>query len=137
MKTVLFVCVHNSGRSQMAEAIFNQLAQGKALAVSAGTNPGDAVDPTVVKVMREAGIDLSGKKPRALTLDMIDMAAKMITMGCGVDAGGVCPASFIETEDWGLDDPKGKPIEQVRKIRDEIKARVTKLIDELAPDKEA
>jgi len=130
MKTVLFVCVHNSGRSQMAEAFFNRLANGKAEAISAGTQPADRVNPVVVQAMKEVGIDISGNKPRALTMDMVEKAARMITMGCGADAQAVCPASFIETEDWVLEDPKGKTLAQVRKIRDEIKERVTKLINE-------
>ncbi len=110
MKTVVFVCVHNSGRSQMAEAFFNQMAEGKALAVSAGTQPGDKVNPVVVEAMRESGIDISGSKPKMLTMEMIEKADKMVTMGCGADAGGLCPAGFIETEDWALDDPKGKTV---------------------------
>ena len=132
-KTALFVCVHNSGRSQMAEAFFNQRAKGKALALSAGTQPGDKVNPIVVKAMREVGIDISGNKPKILTMEMVEKADRMITMGCGTDAGGLCPASFIETEDWALEDPKGKSLEQVRTIRDEIKKRVLRLIQEIAP----
>jgi len=130
MKVVLFVCVHNSGRSQMAEAFFNQLAKGKARAYSAGTQPADKVNPVVVEAIREVGIDISGKKPKALTMDMVEKADRMITMGCGAEAEAVCPASFIETEDWTLEDPKGKSLEQVRKIRDEIKNRVVKLLGE-------
>ncbi len=122
MKKVLFVCVHNSGRSQMAEAFFNELAKGKIMAFSAGTAPAPAVDPTVVEVMKEAGIDLSRNFPKALTPDMLDGAVRVITMGCGVE--GICPATFTETEDWDLEDPKGQSIEKVRKIRDKIKARV-------------
>lgn len=128
MKTVLFVCVHNSGRSQMAEAFFNKMADGKAIAISAGTNPADGVNPTVVEAMREEGIDISGNKPKMLTLEMVEKANRMITMGCGAEAGEICPASFIETEDWALEDPKGKSLEQVRKIRDEVKSRVAELI---------
>ena len=134
MKTVVFVCVHNSGRSMMAEAFFNQLAAGKAKALSAGTQPGDKVNPTVVEAMKEVGIDVSGNKPKMLTFDMVEKAERMITMGCGAEAGEVCPASFIKTEDWALEDPKGKPIEQVRKIRDEIRSRVAKLIEEIVPE---
>lgn len=131
MKTVLFVCVHNSGRSQMAEAFFNNLAGGKAQALSAGTQPADEVNPVVVEAMKEAGMDISGKKPKMLTMGMVDKAERMITMGCGAEAEAVCPASIIETEDWALEDPKGKSLEQVRKIRDEIKERVIKLLNEL------
>ncbi|MDP2918869.1 MAG: arsenate reductase ArsC [Dehalococcoidia bacterium] len=130
-KTVLFVCVHNSGRSQMAEAFFNRLAEGKSQAISAGTQPSDRVDPVVVEVMREVGIDISRKKPKALTIDMVEKADRVITMGCGAEAEAVCPAGFIESEDWALEDPEGKLLEQVRRIRDEIKDRVTKLIERL------
>ena len=133
MKTVIFVCVRNSGRSQMAEAFFNQMAEGKAIALSAGTQPGDKVHPEVIAAMREVGIDISGNKPKILTMEMIEKADKMITMGCGADAGGLCPASFIETEDWALEDPKDKPLEQVRAIREDIKKRVMNLIREIAP----
>jgi arsenate reductase len=131
MRTVLFVCVHNAGRSQMAAAFFNQLAKGKARALSAGTAPGDAVNPVVVAAMKEAGLDISAARPQLLTLDMARDAEKMITMGCGADAGAVCPASFIETEDWQLDDPHGQPIEVVRRIRDEVKKRVGLLVEEM------
>jgi len=130
MKKILFICVHNSGRSQMAEAFLNSMAAGKAVAVSAGTQPGDKVDPTVAAVMKEIGIDISGYKPKALTVEMMDGADKAITMGCGVEENA-CPAALIETEDWGLDDPKGQPVEKVREIRDEIKRRVTALIAKL------
>ena len=135
-KTVLFVCVHNSGRSQMAESFFNKLASGKAQAISAGTQPADSVNPVVVEAMKEVGMDISGNKPRALTMDMVEKANRMITMGCGADAGAVCPASFIETEDWALDDPYNKSIEQVREIRDEIKKRVIVLIDKVISNQE-
>jgi len=127
MITVLFVCVGNSGRSQMAEAFFNQAAGSKARAISAGTKPAGAVDPNTVAVMREVGIDISAARPKALTMEMLDQASRVVTMGCGVE--GVCPASFVETEDWQLEDPKGKPIEEVRRIRDEIRAKVMKLLE--------
>lgn len=132
MKTILFVCVHNSGRSQMAEAFFNQMAKGKAQAYSAGTQPADRVNPVVVAAMREVGIDISNNKPRAITLEMVEQAERMITMGCGAEAEAVCPASFIETEDWALEDPKGKSLEQVREIRDQIKAKVAELLAEIS-----
>lgn len=134
MKTVLFVCVHNSGRSQMAEAFFNRLSKGKAKAISAGTQPADHVNPVVVEAMNETGLDISGNRPKLLTLDMIEAADRMVTMGCGADAGALCPASFVETEDWALEDPKGKTIETVRKIREDIKVRVAKLIAEIIPE---
>ena len=129
MKTVLFVCVHNSGRSQMAEAFFNALTRGKARAVSAGTKPAEQVNATVAAVMKEVGIDISRRKPKALTFEMMEKADRVITMGCGVEE--TCPASFAPTEDWQLDDPEGRPIEEVRKIRDDIRARVAKLVREL------
>jgi arsenate reductase len=127
MRTVLFVCVGNSGRSQVAEAFFNQAAGGKARAISAGTKPAAAVDPRTAEVMREVGIDISVAKPKALTMEMLDQADRVVTMGCGTE--GVCPASFVETEDWQLEDPKGKSLEEVRRIRDEIKTRVTRLLE--------
>ena len=141
MKTILFVCIHNSGRSQMAEAFFNLLAKGKdgpfdklrVNGISAGTQPGEKVNPVVAEAMKEIGIDISGNKPKALTLEMVEQADRMITMGCGDDAAGLCPAKIIETEDWELDDPKGKSLEQVRKIRDEVRTRVIKLLGELQP----
>src|SRR3989304_9581428 len=98
MKTILFVCVHNSGRSQMAEAFFNQVAGGKAQAFSAGTQPSDRVNPVVVEAMKEVGIDISHNKPKKLTVDMVEAADRMITMGCGDDAAGLWPARVFETE---------------------------------------
>jgi arsenate reductase (thioredoxin) len=129
VKTVTFVCVGNSGRSQMAEAFLNHFAKGQARAISAGTEPASTVDPTVIKVMKEVGIDISGNKPKALTPEMIDQANLVITMGCSAEAA--CPASWVETRDWGLEDPKGKPIEKVREIRDQIKAMVVMLLKEI------
>lgn len=129
MKKVLFVCTHNAGRSQMAEAFFNKMVKEKAKGFSAGTQPSDKVNPIVVEAMREVGIDIHHKKPKMLTLEMMEGVDRVITMGCGAE--GVCPASFVPTEDWQLDDPEGKPIEQVRQIRDEVKTRVKKLIKEL------
>ncbi len=131
MKTVLFVCIHNAGRSQMAEAYFNRAAKGKARALSAGTRPGNAVHPEVIEAMKEVGIDISGNKPKVLTMDLVNESDRMITMGCGEDTEGVCPAGFIETEDWQLDDPAGQPLPVVRRIRDEIEKRVGKLLEEL------
>jgi arsenate reductase len=131
-KTILFVCVQNSGRSQMAEAFFNDLVAGNARGLSAGTRPADKVNPAVVKVMKEVGIDISNNRPKLLTLETIEGASKMITMGCGADAVGICPANIIESEDWQLEDPKDKDVEKVREIRDEIKARVTELIKDIS-----
>jgi protein-tyrosine-phosphatase len=124
--TVLFVCVRNSGRSQMAEAFFNRIAEGKARAYSAGTHPTDRIDAVVVEAMREVGIDISGNKPKPLTRDMLEQADVVVTMGCGAE--GVCPATLVETEDWELEDPEGKPLPEVRKIRDEVNARVVELL---------
>ena len=129
MKKILFVCVHNSGRSQMAEAFFNQLAKGNAVATSAGTQPAAQVNPTVVAAMRELGIEIGNQKPKSLTLEMMESADRVITMGCNV--AETCPASFIPTEDWELDDPEGKSIEETRHIRDQIKTRVEVLVKEL------
>lgn len=131
MKTVLFVCVHNAGRSQMAEALFNQLAGGKARAVSAGTQPAENVNPVAVQAMKEAGIDIGGSKPKMLTLEMIESADRVITMGCGDDPAGLCPAKIVQTEDWALEDPKDKPLAKVREIRDEIKEMVSGLVNEM------
>lgn len=128
MKKVLFVCVHNSGRSQMAEALFNHLAKDRAIAGSAGTKPSLHLNPVVIEAMLEAGIDIRSQRPKPLTLEMLEEADRVITMGCGVEE--VCPAGFISTEDWQLEDPEGKSIEKVRQIRDEIKAKVEELAKE-------
>jgi arsenate reductase len=129
MKKILFVCVHNARRSQMAEAFFNHYAKGEAQAFSAGTHFANRIDPTVIEVMKEVGIDISHKRPKVMTLEMLGTADKVISMGCGVE--GVCPATFVPTEDWQLEDPEGKPIEQVRAIRDEIETKVKNLIEEI------
>jgi arsenate reductase len=134
MKKVLFVCVHNAGRSQMAEAFFNQIAKGRAKATSAGTQPSENVNPTVVEAMREVNIDISGRRPKMLTFGMLENADRVVIMGCSVDKA--CPASFIPTEDWELEDPEGKPIEQVRKIRNEVEGRVERLVKELTDAQE-
>jgi arsenate reductase len=127
MKTVLFACVHNAGRSQMAAAIFNNLADPKvARAVSAGTQPGIHVQPEVAEVMRDEGIDLSNAVPRKLTDELAASASVLITMGCG-DACPVVPGA--RRDDWPLEDPKGKSIERVREIRDEVRHRVEALLD--------
>jgi arsenate reductase (thioredoxin) len=112
----------------MAEAFAKRLGEGRLIAESGGTEPGDALNPTVVEAMREIGYDMSGHHPKMLTLEMAEGADRIITMGCGVDAT-TCPAAFLVTDDWGLDDPKGQPIDKVREIRDEIKARVANLIE--------
>lgn len=128
MKTIIFACVHNAGRSQMAAAFFNQRADpGKARALSAGTNPGQRVHPEVVAVMQEDGIDLSGATPRKLTAELAAGSQLLITMGCGDE----CPfVPGVRREDWPLDDPKGQPLENVRVIRDQIRARVEALLDQ-------
>jgi arsenate reductase len=128
-KRVLFICVHNAGRSQMAEGFFNHLAQGKATAESAGTKPASEVSPSVIAVMGEAGIDIRKQHPKPLTLEMLERADRVITMGCEV--AETCPASFVPTEDWQLSDLKGEPMEKVRQIRDQIRERVESLIKEL------
>ncbi|MBX3096958.1 MAG: arsenate reductase ArsC [Fimbriimonadaceae bacterium] len=133
MKTVLFVCVHNAGRSQMAEAFVNHLAESEGVAVrgeSAGTEGGATLNPQAVEAMAELGISMAGHHPKLLTQDLANRADHIITMGCGVDAES-CPARFLVTEDWGLDDPKGQGIEAVRVIRDQIQERVRALLQEL------
>jgi arsenate reductase len=128
MTTVVFACVANAGRSQMAAAFFNQLADPRhARAVSAGTRPGVAVHPEVVTVMREVGVDLAHAQPRYLTTELASTAKMLITMGCGDE----CPlVPGVERDDWPLSDPKGQPLDDVRKIRDEIRARINALITE-------
>ena len=113
----------------MAEAFFNQLATGNAKAISAGTQPTTQVNPTVVAAMRELGIEIRNQKPKSLTMGMLESADRVITMGCSVEE--VCPASFVPTEDWELDDPEGKTIEEIRQIRGQIKTKVEVLVKEL------
>ncbi len=128
--TILFVCVKNSCRSQMAEAILNKIAEDRGLnirAISAGTNPADKVNQLAVQVLREIGIEISGQKPKLLTQEVLEKAEKVITMGCVEKEA--CPVVFrSDTEDWGLEDPSGKPIEVFREIRDIIKGRVERLL---------
>jgi len=127
MNTVLFACVHNAGRSQMAAAWFNVLVDPtKAHAISAGTDPGPRVPPEVVDAMREVGLDLSGSRTSKLTTELAERAQMLITMGCG-DQCPVVPG--IKRDDWPLDDPKGQPLTRVRGIRDEIRARVETLLE--------
>lgn len=131
MKKVIFVCVHNSGRSQMAESFAKRLGAGVIEAQSAGTKPSDGLNPTVVQAMNEIGYDMSGHYPKMLTTDVANSADMLITMGCGVaveEEGATCP---VADEDWALDDPHGQPIEKVREIRDQVKARVEELIARL------
>ena len=124
---VIFACVHNAGRSQMAAAFFSALADpALADAVSAGTQPGQRVHPEVVDVMREVGIDLSANTPQRLTDELARSATLLVTMGCG-DACPYVPG--LERDDWPLRDPKGLPSDQVREIRDQIRDRVSALVD--------
>ena len=127
MKTVLFACVHNAGRSQMSAALFNLLADpAEARAISAGTEPGPSVHPEVLAAMKELGIDLSGAKPQKLTKELAQTASLLVTLGCGES----CPVvPGLRREDWPLEDPKGKPIARVREIRDEIAAQIRQLIE--------
>jgi arsenate reductase len=126
MKTVLFACIHNAGRSQMAAAWFNALAdKTKARAISAGTQPGPRVHPEVLQAMQEVGIDLSQAEPKKLTDALAGDSAILITMGCGEQ----CPhVPGLRHLDWPLEDPKGKPVERVREIREEVKGRVLELL---------
>jgi arsenate reductase len=128
VKTVIFACVHNAGRSQMAAAFFNREADpARARAISAGTQPGGRVHPEVVAVMRECGIDLENVKPQKLTESLAAEAQWLITMGCG-DECPVVPGLY--RDDWPLEDAKGKPSERVREIRDDIEHRVHQLLTE-------
>jgi arsenate reductase (thioredoxin) len=126
MRTVLFACIHNAGRSQMAAAWFNALAdRTKVQGVSAGTNPGTQVHPEVLVAMQEVGIDLTSARPQFLSNELARTASLLITMGCGE----VCPVvPGLRREDWPLEDPKGKTVERVREIRDEIRARIQELL---------
>lgn len=125
IKKVLFVCVENARRSQMAEAFFNKLARGQAVAFSAGDRPASKVDPKAVEVMEEIGIYMTEQRPKSLTMKTVEEADFVITMGCGAD---VCPIVPKRVEEWKIEDPAGKSIEKFRKVRDEIKERVEKLV---------
>jgi arsenate reductase len=125
---VLFVCVHNAGRSQMAAALLDHHAAGRVRVRSAGSTPADEIDPAVVRVMDELGLDLSKEFPKALTTDAIEAADVVVTMGCG-DACPVFPGKRYL--DWDLPDPAGKSVDEVRPIRDEIDLRVETLLEEL------
>jgi arsenate reductase (thioredoxin) len=126
VKTYLFACVHNAGRSQMAAAWLNHLADpSRAVGISAGTDPGPRVHPEVLQVMRESGIDLARQTPRKLTDGLARQATVLVTMGCEES----CPVvPGLRREDWPLEDPKGKPPERVREIRDDIRRRIEDLI---------
>ena len=126
MITVLFACVHNAGRSQMAAAWFNALSDPtKVRAISAGTEPGSRVHPEVVAVMKEVGLDLSKQEPRFLSDELARSSELLVTMACG-EACPVVPG--LRREDWPLEDPKGRPVARVREIRDEVRGRVTQLL---------
>ena len=129
MRKILFVCVENTGRSQMAEAFANKYGKDKFAVSSAGNKPANKVNPIVVKALKEKGIDISMNKPKLLTFQMAQDADLIVTMGC--NDNGICPGPFFKpTIDWKLEDPKGKPIEKVREIRDDIERRVQNLIAE-------
>ncbi|MHA7238580.1 arsenate reductase ArsC [Arthrobacter sp. TMS1-12-1] len=128
--SVLFVCVHNAGRSQMAAAYLNHLSAGRIEVLSAGSQPADRVNPAAVEAMKEEGIDITAETPKILTTDAVRASDVVVTMGCGDE----CPYfPGKRYEDWVLEDPAGKGVESVRPIRDEIKGRVQQLITELLP----
>lgn len=131
MASVLFVCLHNAGRSQMSQALFERAADGRHTALSAGTMPAEQVHPEVIDVMRELGIDLTGRRPQLLTRELAEQADVVVTMGCD----GACP--YIPGKryiDWDLPDPRGKPLQEIRATRDDIQEKVTALAPELDAD---
>ena len=126
-KRILFVCVENAGRSQMAEGFFRKISPAEYQPISAGTNPTDIINPLAIEIMKEIGIDITKQKPKVLSDDMIRNSVKIVNMGC-MDKES-CPALFVNNViEWNISDPKGKPIEQVRKIRDEVEAKVMELV---------
>ena len=128
MPHVLFVCLHNAGRSQMSQALFERAAGGRHTASSAGTTPAERVHPEVVEVMRELGVDLSDRRPRRLTAELVHTADIVVTMGCGDQCPYMPGRHYI---DWELSDPGGRSIDEVRAIRDDVDRRVHALVDEL------
>ena len=128
MAHVLFVCRHNAGRSQMSQALFERAADGRHTASSAGTTPGEAIHSEVAEVMLELGIDFAGRTPQKLTPEIARQADVVVTMGCGDECPFIPGKRYI---DWELPDPKGRPLDEVRAIRDEIRRRVTDLVEEL------
>lgn len=128
MACVLFVCLHNAGRSQMSQALFERAAGGRHTALSAGTTPAEHVHPEVVEVMGELGIDVSGRTPQSLTAELAERADVVVTMGCGDECPYIPGKRYI---DWDLPDPKGRPIEEIRTIRENISVRVEALLTEL------
>ena len=130
MKKIVFVCVQNAGRSQMAEAFANFYGKGKVTAFSGGIKLADKVNPVVVEAMKEKGIDISGNNPKMLTAELLNEADLIVMMGCGEK--DICPGPFFKPSvDWGLEDPAGKPIDKVREIRDQIEGRVLALIEDM------
>ena len=128
--TVLFVCIHNAGRSQMAAGFMRELSGGRVEVLSAGSEPKELINPVAVQVMAEEGIDIAGEQPKILTTDAVKESDVVITMGCG-DTCPIFPGKRYE--DWELTDPAGRPVEEVRPIRDDIKQRVENLLAELLP----
>ena len=128
MANVLFVCLHNAGRSQMSKALFGRAADGRHSAQSSGTQPGDRVHPAVVEAMSELGIDVAGEQPRKLTNEQAEWADVVVTMGCGDECPYIPGRRYL---DWDLPDPKGLPVAEVREIRDEVGRRVEALVAEL------
>jgi arsenate reductase (thioredoxin) len=128
MATALFVCLHNAGRSQMSQALFERAAGGRHRALSAGTTPGDRVHPEVVEVMRELDIELADREPKLLTRELAEQADVVVTMGCGDECPYIPGRRYL---DWDLEDPKGRPLDEVRATRDEIDRRVRGLLEEL------
>ena len=132
MAHALFVCLHNAGRSQMSQALFERDAAGRHQADSAGTTPADRVHPEVVEAMRELGIDLAHRRPQALTREQAEWADLIVTMGCGDECPYVPGVRYL---DWDLPDPKGRALEDVRRTRDDIAARVAAVLVELEPER--
>ncbi len=128
MATVLFVCLHNAGRSQMSQALFEHAAAGRHHALSAGTTPAERIQPEVVEVMSELGIDLSARRPQLLTRELAEQADVVVTMGCGDTCPYIPGKRYI---DWELPDPKGQPLQEIRATRDDIQQKVTALAAEL------
>jgi len=131
MAHVLFVCLHNAGRSQMSAALFERAAEGRHSASSAGTTPAERVHPEVVEVMRELGVDLADRVPRRLTPELAEQADVVVTMGCGDECPYIPGKRYI---DWDLPDPKGRPLDEVRATRDDIAGRVAEIVAELDDD---
>lgn len=128
MATALFVCLHNAGRSQMSQALFERAAEGRHRALSAGTTPAKRVHPEVVEVMRELGIELADREPKLLTRELAEQADVVVTMGCGDECPYIPGRRYL---DWELEDPKGRPLDEVRATRDDIDRRVRELVEEL------